>query len=142
MHLKRYTMASLIFIVLVGWYIFAYITQDTLSIDFFGVHLPSLSIAVWVIAPLVILYIASILHMSFYSMLGSLKLRKYEKDYEQFIDSIIEAFLGKITRKHSYKTERYSFLGALLDNTKLLPMDSLTSDTPNEKRKVKCKRVN
>ena len=133
MHLKRYTMASLIFIVVVGWYIFAYITQETMSINLFGVQLPSLSIAVWVIVPLVILYVVSMFHMSFYSMLESLKLRKYEKDYEKFIDSMVEAYLGKISRKHSYKTERYSFLGALVDNTKLFPTDTLTSDTSNEK---------
>jgi len=133
MHIKRYTMASLIFIILVGWYIFAYITQDTIGLDFFGVQLPSLSIAMWVTVPLVLLYIASVVHISFYSMLGSLKLRKYEKDYEKFIDSIVDAFLRKENRNHSFKTDRYSFLGSLLDNTIMFPTETLSSDTSNEK---------
>jgi uncharacterized protein YqgQ len=133
MHIKRYTIASFIFIILVGWYIFAYITQDTISLNFFGVQLPSLSIAMWVSVPLVLLYIASVVHISFYSMLGNLKLRKYEKDYEKFIDSIVDAFLGKENRKHSFKTERYSFLNSLLNNVSVVPKEALKSDTSNEK---------
>ncbi len=133
MHIKRYTVASLIFIILVGWYIFAYITQETVGLNFFGIQLPSLSIAMWVSAPLVILYLLSVTHMSLYSMLGNLKLRKYEKDYEKFIDSMIDAFLGKKERNHSFKTERYSFLGSLLDNTVIFPTQALKGDTTNEK---------
>jgi hypothetical protein len=133
MHIKRYTIASLIFIVLVGWYIFAYITQNTISIDFFGIQLPSLSIALWTTIPLVILYIASVLHISFYSMLGSLKLRKYEKDFDTLVDSIAEAYLGKENRKHSFKTDRYKFLGELVDNTIFFPSETLSSHTSNEK---------
>lgn len=133
MHMKKYTMASLVFIGLVGWYTFAYITQETMSIDFFGIHLPSLSIAVWVILPLVVLYILTVLHISFYTMLASFKLRRYEKDYEQLVDSISDAYLGKKDRHHSYKTQRYSFLGSLLENSTLFPTDSLKSNTSNDK---------
>jgi hypothetical protein len=133
MYIKRYTIASFILIALIGWYVFAYITQDTMSIDFFGIMLPSLSTALWVTVPLIILYIASVAHMSFYSLLGSFKLRKYEKDYDKLIDAIVEAYLGKKDRKHSYKTPRYKLIGSLIDNTTLFPSSQLTADTDNEK---------
>ena len=97
MYIKRYTIASLILIVLVGWYVYSFVTQDSISIEVFGIYLPSLSIAMWVTVPLILLYIASVFHMSFYSLLGSLKLRKYEKDYEKIVDAIIDAYLGKKT---------------------------------------------
>jgi len=136
MYIKRYTIAAFILIALVGAYVYAYITQDTMSIDFFGVPLPSLSIALWITIPLVVLYIASVLHMSFYSLLGSMNLRKYEKDYEKIIDAITEAYLGKKSRTHSFKTQRYKLLGTLLENTALFPISDLKTSIDNEKIKT------
>ena len=95
MYIKRYTIAAFIWIALVGWYVYAYVTQTSMSIDFFGIPLPSLSVALWVIVPLVILYLASVAHMTFYSVIGNFKLRKYEKDYEKIIDEIADTYLGK-----------------------------------------------
>jgi len=133
MYIKRYTIASFILIVLVGWYVYSFVTQDSISIDILGVNLPSLSIAMWVTIPLFVLYIASVIHMSFYSLLGSLKLRKYEKDFDKVVDSIVDAYLGKENRSHSFKTERYKLLGALVDHATILPDNELDSDIGNEK---------
>ncbi len=133
MYIKRYTIASFILIVLVGWYVYSFVTQDSISIDLFGINLPSLSIAMWVTIPLVLLYVASVIHMSFYSLIGSLKLRKYEKDYEKIVDAIVDAYLGKENRSHSFKTDRYKLLGALVDHATILPDSELDADIENEK---------
>jgi len=133
MYIKRYTIAAFILIALIGWYVFAYVTQESISIDLFGIMLPSLSTALWVVIPLIILYIASVAHMAFYSFLGSFKLRKYQKDYNKLIDAIAEAYLGKQDRNHIYKTPRYKLIGSLIDNTTLFPTSELTADTDNEK---------
>ena len=133
MYIKRYTIAALILMGLLGAYVFSYVTQETMTLDFFGVPLPALSIAVWVIVPVAILYIASVIHMSFYSLLGSMKLRKYEKDFDKIIDAIVETYLGKKNRSHTFKTERYSLLGTLLENSVLFPIGNITGLTGNEK---------
>jgi len=133
MYIKRYTIASLILMALVGAFVYTYVTPETTTIDFFGIPLPALSIAVWVVIPLFLLYIASVLHFSFYSFLGSMNLRKYEKDYEKIIDSLVEAYLGKKSRSHTFKTERYTLLGTLLENTTLFPMGNIVGKTNNEK---------
>ena len=133
MYIKRYTIASFLFIAVVGWYIYAYVNQGSMSIDLFGIPLPSLSIAIWAVVPLVVLYLASVAHMSFYSLIGSFKLRKYEKDYEKLIDSIIEAYLGKNERNHAFKTPRYQLLGSIVDNTTLFPNENLSSVIDDEK---------
>lgn len=133
MHIKRYTIAALILIVLVGWYVYAFVTQASVSIEFFGITLPSLSIAMWVIVPLVLLYIASVLHMTFYSLLSNLKLRKYSKDYDKIIDSIVDAYLGKENRSHVFKTDKYRVLGALIDNATIFPTGELNADIKNKK---------
>ncbi len=133
MHIKRYTLAALVLIVLIGWYVYAFITQESVSIELFGIALPSLSIAMWVVLPLVVLYVASVIHMSFYSLLGSLKLRKYEKDYEKIVDAIVDAYLGKDNRSYSYKTDRYKLLGALVDNATISPIGKFDADIESEK---------
>jgi len=133
MYLKRYTIASMFLILLVGWYVYTFVTTDTYAIDFFGMQLPAMSISVLVITPLVVLYIASILHMGFYSFLNTLDRKKYDRDFEKFVDSIIDAFLGKENRHNTYKTDRYELLGTLLDSSKLMNDGSLSPDTPNEK---------
>ena len=133
MYIKRYTVASFILMALVGAFVYTYVTPETTTIDFFGIPLPALSIAVWVVVPLFILYIASVLHFSFYSFLGSMNLRKYDKDYDKLMDAIVEAYLGKKSRAHSFKTERYSLLGTLLENTALFPVGNIIANTDNEK---------
>ena len=133
MYLKRYTVAAFIWIALVGWYVYAYITQTTMNIDFFGIPLPAISIALLVVLPLVILYLASVGHMAFYSMLGNFRLRKYDKDYEKIIDEISDTYLGKQERHYTFKTERYKLLGTLLENSIIYPKGDVRGEIKNEK---------
>lgn len=131
MHIKKYTVASLILIAIFGW--IGTFTDETVSINVLGVVLPSLSIAVLVMIPMFVLFLASVVHISFYSMLGSFKLRKYEKDYEKIIDAIADAYLGKENRNHVFKTPRYKNLGYMVDNTSLFA-NSIDSSTIEEEK--------
>ena len=97
MYIKRYTIAALIWIGLVGWYVYAYISQESMSIDLFGIPMPSLSVALWVTIPIFILYLASVAHMTFYSIVGNFRLRKYEKDYEKIINALLMHILLRKT---------------------------------------------
>ena len=133
MYIKRYTIAAFIWIALVGWYVYAYVTQTSMSIDFFGIPMPSLSVALWVILPLVVLYLASVAHMMFYSIIGNFKLRKYEKDYEKIIDEIADRYLGKEERHYTFKTDRYKLLGTLLENSAIYPVGDIRGKIKNEK---------
>jgi hypothetical protein len=133
MYIKRYTIASFIFITLVGWYVYAYVTQESVGLDLFGLPLPSLSVALWIAVSLVIFYFFSVLHMFFYSFVGALKVKKYEKDYEKIMNSIIDSYLGKDDKIYTYKTPRYKLLGAIVKNSLLLPTSNLNADTENEK---------
>jgi len=104
-----------------------------MGMDFFGIPLPALSIAIWVSVPLFILYLASVFHMGFYSILGGFKLRRYEKDYQLMIDTIADAYLGKKEAKHYFKTQRYQLLGSLIEHTKMLPTHEVSLQSDNEK---------
>ncbi|QOP43720.1 hypothetical protein FJR45_07055 [Sulfurimonas sediminis] len=139
MYIKRYTIAALVWMGLVGWYVYAYVTQENMSIDLFGIPMPSLSIALWVIIPIFILYLASVAHMTFYSIIGNFRLRKYEKDYEKLINAVIDAYLGKKERNYTFKTDRYTLLGTLLQNSEMHPVGEIIGKINNEKiEKVLC----
>ena len=133
MYLKRYSIAAFIWIALVGWYVYAYVTHESISLDFFGIHMPSLSVALWIVIALFVLYLASFFHMAFYSMLGGFKLRAYEKDFEKIIDAVIEAYLGKKSRSHTFKTDRYKLLGTVLEKSTLYPKPEIIGATGNDK---------
>jgi len=135
MQMKRYTIASFILMVLVWLFISNYIPQGTekISIDFFGYQLPTFSIAFWTVVPLFVLYVASILHFSLYSVIASFKLKKYKKDYNQLIEAISDAYLGKKDRVHNFKTDRYKLLGALIDNSTIFPNQDIRELIDDEK---------
>jgi hypothetical protein len=132
MYLKRYTLAAFVLMALVWLFVSNNVAggTTTISIDLFGVPLPSFSVAFWVVVPLFVLYLGSIAHFSFYSLLGSFKLRKYEKDYEKIIDAMVDAYLGKEDRDNSFKTERYQLLGEFIDNTTFHQNKMLVTDNP------------
>jgi hypothetical protein len=105
-------------------------------INFFDLfELPPLSIALLVIAPTFALYIASVLHMSFYNMLANLKQRKINKDYERLFTSITDAYLGKKDRHHGLKTPEFELFGKLLDKSVVFPSGDIVLDENNDKTK-------
>ncbi len=137
MYLKRYTIASFILIILVGWFVYVAAPDVTVSLSFMGINLPSISIAIVVVVPLALLYLASLFHMAFYSFLGGFKLKKYEKDYAKLIDALCDAFLQKESQAYEYKTPRYKLLGRVVSNSKIFPNASALLDIENEKlRKI------
>ncbi|WP_324170578.1 hypothetical protein [Sulfurimonas sp.] len=133
MQIKRYTLASLLLIGLIVAYIFTYVTQETIGLEFFGIVLPTMPIAFWVATALLLLYVASVLHMLFYAMLENIRLRKYDKDFENIIDAIADSYLSKDDRRHVYKTPRYNLLGTIIDHTTLSPTQELKATTDNKK---------
>ena len=133
MYIKRYALTAFIFILFIGWYVYAFVTQESMGLRFLGIELPSLSIALWIVVPLIFLTLASAFHMFFYSFIGTLKLRKYEKDYEKLIDALVDAYLGKTSNDPKYKTPRYQLLGSLVADTQLIPSDTLTASISDPK---------
>lgn len=131
MQLKRYTIASLIFIFLVG--IAAYsVDTGTISFDLMGIHFPNLPIAFWVAVPVALMYFVSILHMAFHALLGSLKLKKLDRDNDKMVDALRDALLGVKDRNYTYKSDAYKLLGKVIDNSIILPFETLR-DIGNEK---------
>jgi len=141
MYLKRYSIGALLFAIILGWFIYAFVTQGSYSLTLFGVDLPALPIALLVVLPIVVFYFVSLFHMVYYSIVGSFKLRKYQKDYERILDAISDAFLYKDSRVYEYKTDRYKTLGKIVAKSKIMPTVEL-QETGHEKLDALLKIIN
>lgn len=126
MQLKRYTIASLILMILVAAAVYS-IDNEAISFDLLGIHFPNLPVAFWVVVPLIIMYLASLLHMGVYALVGNFKLRRLNKDHEKMIDALRDALLGVGERNYVYKSEPYKLMGKLIDHSLLMPFDTLRS---------------
>ena len=141
MHIKRFTIASLLYIAFIGWYMSTFVTDGTTSVNILGVVMPSLSNSIWVMLVLLVLVIGSVAHIIFYSVVGSLQLRRNEKDYEKMIDSISDAYLGKEDRNNIFKTPGYQMLGALIDNSTVFPNNIMSEGIGDEKIRTTIKMI-
>lgn len=131
MQLKRYTIASFILMLLVG--IAAYsISNDSVSFDLLGMHFPNLPIAFWIVVPVALLYLASVLHMAIYVLVGNFKLRRLNRDHEKMIDAMRDSLLGVSERNYTYKSDAYKLMGKVIDNSLILPYETLR-DVGNER---------
>ena len=142
MHIRRYTIASFLLIAFIGWYVSTFVSSETISVNVLGIEIAPLSVSIWIMIPLIVLYIGSVIHMSFYSVVGSLNLRKYEKDYENIINALSDAYLGKENRFHVFKTPRYKLLGFLIDSTTLSPNKINHASVDDEKISHTIKLIN
>jgi hypothetical protein len=132
MYIKRFSIAAFLLIGLIGSYFYVNFPNEHLAIDILGVHSSTLPIAFWIVLPMLILYLATIAHMLFASIIGSFNLRKYRIDSETFEDSIKDALLGRIERHNKYKTDRYSLFGKVVDRSRLQLIKDIPA-TGNEK---------
>lgn len=141
MYLKRYTLGTLALMLFVGWYISQFLGYShSESISFFGINLPALPIAVLVLFPVFVLYVASVLHMLYYSLKSFFKLRSYQKDYTMLVDMIMDELLNKDHHYH-FKTEPYKLLAKVLENTSMTVDDNIEL-TENEKVNTILKMLN
>jgi len=131
MQLKRYTIGSLILMLLVAAAVYT-IDSGTVSFDLLGMHFPNLPIAFWVVVPLIVMYFASLLHMGVYALVGNFKLRRLGKDHDKMVDALRDAVLGVAERNYVYKSDPYKLMGKLIDNSSVVPYETLRS-VGNEK---------
>ncbi len=92
MGIKKYIVFSLIFLVAVGAYVYSF-NGDVYTLSFFGTKI-TLHIALWVVLPALLIVIASVLHMMFYSVKGYFIQRNLQKDYKTFLDFTKSRILG------------------------------------------------
>ncbi|MCK5111107.1 MAG: hypothetical protein KAQ94_06270 [Arcobacteraceae bacterium] len=111
MGIKKYIIASLILIIAIAGYVFSIESGDyRIEILDKAFILP---IAVWIIAPAIALFIATLVHMIFYSLRNFLVARGIQKDSENLISLINKRLLGE-TPTQTFKNKEIKEIGDIL----------------------------
>ncbi len=129
MGFRKYIVFSILFIGLVYGYLFSLeLGQYRLSFLELSVNLP---IAVWIVLPLVLLFVATIIHIMFYGLLNVFKQRAIKKDHENIIDLIKQNLLEKNSNK-KFKSKEFKQLSSILKQFKLEIKDSTFTSSDEE----------
>ena len=133
MRLKKYILFSLILIVLVGGIIYTQ-TEQTYTFEIFGIPV-TLPIAVWVVLPMFLMFLASFFHMSYYSFISYMKFKRYKKDYDTLVSSVVQS-LWREPKQHNYKTKEARNLGSVTDASHIIPQHFKIASKDERIRKV------
>jgi hypothetical protein len=116
MGLKKFTLFSILLILLIAGYVFSLESGDyMIEILDKGFVLP---VAVWVILPVVFLFLASFAHIIFYGFKNYLSSRAIVKDEENLVELIRSNLLHKDELK-TFKSKEFKEVGEILSQLRL-----------------------
>ena len=108
MGIKRYILLTVVYMLGIGLYVYSFNgDMYTLSVYKFSLELP---VALWIVLPTILLFIASTTHMMYYSLKDFWKTRALNRDFENFKTALSEKIMGEDSLL-KYKTEWFKFLG-------------------------------
>ena len=105
MGIKRYILLSIVFILVIGLYVYSF-NGDLFHLEPFGMYI-TLPVAMWVVVPLIFLVLASIFHMQFYSIKNYFYQKKLKKDFESLKEITKQSVLGERVDHITFKTEDF-----------------------------------
>lgn len=118
MGLKKYVFFSLLLIIAIAGYVFSLNSND-FRLEVFG-QAYVLPIAVWVVVPVGILFILSLLHMAFYGTKAYFEKNAFKKDFDKISD-LITARLSAQEFYHSFKTNEAKEVSSTLNQISMTP---------------------
>ncbi|TQR59020.1 hypothetical protein [Campylobacter troglodytis] len=116
MKIKLYILASIIYMVLLGALVF-HLNSDNYTVEF-GSYIINLPIVIWVLIPVFLLFIASFVHMSFYSLLRFIKYKHFFDDASKF-EAFVKDLLLEKTPKLNFKTKEFKNAAELTQSLKM-----------------------
>ncbi len=122
MGLKKYIVLSILLIVIVAGYTYS-ILPGTYEVKVMEYSFPPLPIFVLVILPLLLLFLASVLHMFFYGFRIYLNNRAIVKDEEAILEVIKNNLLNKNETK-TFKRKAFTDLAEILSQVNLVPKEN------------------
>nr|WP_245600554.1 fatty-acid--CoA ligase [Sulfurospirillum arcachonense] len=100
-------MLTLVYLLAIGLYVYSF-SGDTYTLEVYKFSL-NLPIAIWIILPAVLLFVASIFHMMYYSMKEFWRNRSLVRDFENFKVAFGEKVLGEDS-SFKFKTDYFKFI--------------------------------
>lgn len=118
MKIRQYLLAAILLLVFMGAYIYFDGANEPVTKSIFGYEFTFIS-AVWAMVPAIILLVASVAHMVFYSTVNFFRKQALEKDQKSLKKLIIHSLFGEGSNL-SLKHPQLTALGRLLAGSQLL----------------------
>ncbi|QKF81152.1 hypothetical protein [Halarcobacter ebronensis] len=133
MGLKAYIGFSLLLIVVIGITAFG-IEGGNYEVKFFDFSL-NLPVVAWVLLPMIVLFVLSLLHLIFYGSVNYFKNRAYLKDEETILESL-KTFLLQKEEKNRLSTNGFKTVFNILSQLKLDVKDNTFTSSSEELNKI------
>ena len=125
MGIKRYILLTVVYMLAIGLYVYSFNgDMYTLEVYAFSLELP---VALWIILPTILLSIASVTHMMYYSLKDFWKSRSINKDFDNFKIALSEKVMGEDSVV-KYKTEFFKFVGKSMKMLDYKEIEDFISD--------------
>ena len=128
MGIKRYILLSIVFILVVGLYVYSF-NGESYHLEPLGMYF-TFPVAIWVVLPLIMFAIASVIHMQFYSFKNYLYQKRLKKDFDNFREVAKQAILGESVDHVDFKTEDFKNGREVLSMLKVDPTKDIVLKDP------------
>ena len=122
MKLQRYSFFSFLLMLIVGIYVEQFVSVEYYTFDMFGFR-QKLPISVWMVLPIFILYVSSVLHMLVYSFKNYRYKKVISTDYINTIDMIKSKAIGD-NKSYKFKTKEFKDISKILDEANVEFVDA------------------
>lgn len=133
MRLALYIFATLALMGIVSAFTYT-ITPDYYAIELLGINF-NFPIAAWVVAPMVLLFIFTLIHMFFYGLKNYFVLKKWQKDTNTLEDALYWSLVNE-PKEQKYSIDALGGSALLLGKSSLNVVDNVEGLTPRLARVV------
>lgn len=127
MRLGLYFFAALVLIGIVGAFTYT-LNPDYYAMELMGINF-NFPIAVWIILPMVLLFLFTIIHMFFYGLKNYFLLKKWEKDTNTLEDALYWSLVNE-PKKQKYSIDKIGNSACILDKASLDLSDNVEHLNP------------
>ncbi|MEF3191324.1 MAG: hypothetical protein K6347_02055 [Campylobacterales bacterium] len=125
MELRRYSLFSLFFLAIVATIILLNDLHGNYTLPFFGWTI-TMPIVAWIVLPAFLIFVASLAHMTYYSMSAYFKEASGKREFDALLDEIAHLIL-EATNERDYTNRDLAQLARILRAMRLIPKARLIS---------------
>ena len=126
-----YILATIILTAIIGGLAYS-VNPNYYPLEFMGFKF-NFPIAIWIILPMVTLFLFTLAHMMFYGLKNYLMFKKWDKDNQSLEEALIASLLNEPIEQ-KYCIEEFSKYANLLSKAKISMIDSVDDTTPRLSR--------
>ncbi len=127
MRLTLYIFAALTLVAIIGAFTYT-MNPNNYLMEVMGINL-NFPVAVWVVMPMILLLVFTTIHMSYYSLKGYFKLKKWHRDAATLDDALYWSMVNE-PKEQKYSTPEVAAAANLLGQSNIEVLDSVEGLSP------------